>query len=78
MGFAHGTNDATKTMGIITLALVGATKAGLFHNAPGWLTWLHTPEGADPFSLNMGARAMSWLPLRVDGLPSKTNGALGI
>ena len=62
MGFSHGMNDATKTMGIITLALVGATKAGLFENAPDWLAWLHTPEGADPLSLNMGARAMSWLP----------------
>src|ERR1035438_8738787 len=29
MGFAHGTNDAQKTMGIITLALVVATKTGL-------------------------------------------------
>ena len=28
MGFSHGMNDATKTMGIITLALVAATKGG--------------------------------------------------
>src|ERR1017187_104932 len=34
MGFAHGTNDAQKTMGIITLALVVATKAGLLGSAP--------------------------------------------
>jgi len=45
MGFAHGTNDAQKTMGIITLALVVATKAGLLVTAPGWLGWLQTPEG---------------------------------
>ena len=45
MGFAHGTNDAQKTMGIITLALVVATKTGLLLSAPGWLTWLQTPEG---------------------------------
>lgn len=45
MGFAHGTNDAQKTMGIITLALVVATKAGLLATAPGWLGWLQTPEG---------------------------------
>ena len=45
MGFAHGTNDAQKTMGIITLALVVATKTGLLLSAPGWLGWLQTPEG---------------------------------
>jgi inorganic phosphate transporter, PiT family len=45
MGFAHGTNDAQKTMGIITLALVVATKTGLLAAAPGWLGWLQTPEG---------------------------------
>ncbi len=45
MGFAHGTNDAQKTMGIITLALVVATKTGLLLSAPGWLSWLQTPEG---------------------------------
>jgi inorganic phosphate transporter, PiT family len=45
MGFAHGTNDAQKTMGIITLALVVATKAGLLLTAPHWLAWLQTPEG---------------------------------
>lgn len=45
MGFAHGTNDAQKTMGIITLALVVATKAGLLSSAPRWLAWLQTPEG---------------------------------
>jgi inorganic phosphate transporter, PiT family len=44
MGFSHGSNDAQKTMGIITLALVGATKAGIFDHLPGWLNWLHTPE----------------------------------
>ena len=45
MGFAHGTNDAQKTMGIITLALVVATKTGLLLATPGWLVWLQTPEG---------------------------------
>src|SRR5882724_880924 len=45
MGFAHGTNDAQKTMGIITLALVVATKAGMLATVPGWLGWLQTPEG---------------------------------
>jgi len=45
MGFAHGTNDAQKTMGVITLALVVATKAGMFASVPHCLAWLQTPEG---------------------------------
>src|ERR1044072_2752195 len=44
MGFMHGTNDAQKTMGIIALALLAATKAGAFEHLPPWLTFLHTPE----------------------------------
>lgn len=79
MGFSHGMNDATKTMGIITLALVGASTGGLFNNAPGWLSWLHTPAGADPLSLTMGARAMSWLPswLQFGFMPDATVDAKG-
>ena len=46
MGFMHGTNDAQKTMGIIALALLAATKSGAFDNLPGWLNFLHTPEPA--------------------------------
>ncbi len=45
MGFMHGSNDAQKTMGIITLGLVAATKAGMFDQLPQSLDWLHTPEG---------------------------------
>ncbi len=43
MGFMHGTNDAQKTMGIIALALVAATKTGAFDQLPGWLSFLQTP-----------------------------------
>lgn len=43
MGFSHGSNDAQKTMGIISLALVAATQAGSLNDLPGWLSWLHTP-----------------------------------
>jgi PiT family inorganic phosphate transporter len=46
MGFSHGSNDAQKTMGIIALTLVAATKAGTFDQLPGWLSFLHTPEAA--------------------------------
>jgi len=42
MGFAHGTNDAQKTMGLITLALVGGTASGSFDSLPGWLSFLKT------------------------------------
>ncbi len=41
MGFAHGSNDAQKTMGIIALALVAAEGAGTLDNLPGWLSFLH-------------------------------------
>jgi PiT family inorganic phosphate transporter len=43
MGVMHGTNDAQKTMGIIALALLGATKAGTFDHLPGWLEFLRSP-----------------------------------
>lgn len=62
MGFSHGMNDATKCMGIITLALVAATKTGVFASLPGWAGWLVTPEGSSPFSLSLGDRMVSILP----------------
>src|SRR5260370_19013554 len=43
MAHSHGTNDAQKTMGIITLALLTGTKAGSFDHLPGWLSFLKTP-----------------------------------
>ena len=62
MGFAHGTNDAQKTMGIITLALVVATKGGLLVSAPAWLAWLQTPEGTPDGYLPPMAWIISHLP----------------
>jgi len=44
MGVMHGTNDAQKTMGIIALTLLAATKAGQLQDLPGWLSFLRTPE----------------------------------
>ena len=41
MAFSHGTNDAQKTMGIITLALVTATQAGVLDDLPYILSFLH-------------------------------------
>lgn len=41
MGYAHGHNDAQKTMGIIAMTLIGAEQAGIFADLPGWLGFLH-------------------------------------
>ena len=43
MAHSHGTNDAQKTMGIITLALFTGTKSGIFDALPPWLNFLHMP-----------------------------------
>ena len=62
MGFSHGSNDAQKTMGIITLALVAATKAGIFVTAPAWLAWLATSAGTPGDHLPPVAWAITHLP----------------
>jgi inorganic phosphate transporter, PiT family len=43
MGYSHGSNDAQKTMGIVTLTLVTATRSGLFHDLPAWASFLRVP-----------------------------------
>jgi PiT family inorganic phosphate transporter len=43
MAYSHGSNDAQKTMGIITLALVTGTNAGACEGVPGWLEFLKVP-----------------------------------
>src|SRR5690606_33660 len=47
MGFAHGRQDAQKTMGIIALAVFGAQSAGVLDNLPDWLGFLHPDGGKD-------------------------------
>jgi PiT family inorganic phosphate transporter len=44
MGFAHGTNDAQKTMGVIALALFAAQADGTLDTLPSWLAFMH-PDG---------------------------------
>ena len=44
MGYSHGSNDAQKTMGIITLALYKGTQAGVFAHVPSWARFLRVPE----------------------------------
>lgn len=46
MGFSHGSNDAQKTMGIITLALVAATQSGSLADLPDILSFLRTMPAA--------------------------------
>ncbi len=46
MGFAHGTNDAQKTMGIIALTIFAAQGAGTLDNLPAWAQFLH-PDGGE-------------------------------
>lgn len=55
MGFAHGTNDAQKTMGIIALALVAGTATGSFDALPGWLSFLKTPSPTADQPLHIAA-----------------------
>jgi PiT family inorganic phosphate transporter len=62
MGFSHGMNDATKCMGIITLALVAATTAGGFAHLPKWAHFLATPPGTSPYALTLGDRIVGALP----------------
>jgi PiT family inorganic phosphate transporter len=47
MGFSHGSNDAQKTMGIITLALVTGTQGGVFNTLPEWASFLRVAEFKD-------------------------------
>ena len=48
MGFAHGLNDAQKTMGLIALALVGAHSVGHLDNLPSYLDFLRpNDDGID-------------------------------
>ncbi len=46
MGFAHGHNDAQKTMGIIAMTLIGAEATGALDNLPPWLGFLHPDASA--------------------------------
>lgn len=47
MAYGHGSNDAQKTMGIITLALFTGTTAGVFKDVPAWASFLRVEEFKD-------------------------------
>jgi len=55
MGISHGMNDAQKTMGIVALALLTATRTGMFDHVPGWLSFLRASEPAPGKSLEIAA-----------------------
>jgi len=47
MGFAHGTNDAQKTMGVIAMAIIAAQADGTLDHLPSWLAFMHPHGGKD-------------------------------
>jgi inorganic phosphate transporter, PiT family len=76
MSYAHGLNDAQKTMGIIALLLFTATTKGdAFNHLPGWLSFLHTPQfeiatwikAACALTMAMGTAAGGWRIIRTLG-----------
>ncbi|HUR56488.1 MAG TPA: inorganic phosphate transporter, partial [Opitutaceae bacterium] len=76
MGFSHGSNDAQKTMGIITLALFTGTSTGAFVNLPEWASFLRIEEFKDiPFwviitcaiTMAAGTAAGGWRIIRTMG-----------
>jgi len=75
MAHSHGTNDAQKTMGIITLALFTGTRAGNFNNLPAWLNFLRTPVFVMPLwvkilcalTMALGTAAGGWRIIRTLG-----------
>jgi PiT family inorganic phosphate transporter len=46
MGFAHGTNDAQKTMGVIAMAIFVAQGDGTLDNLPSWLAFMRPAADA--------------------------------
>src|SRR5216110_1475413 len=75
MAHSHGSNDAQKTMGIITLALFTGTKAGSFDHLPGSLAFLKTPTFVLPawvkilcaITMAAGTAAGGWRIIRTLG-----------
>jgi PiT family inorganic phosphate transporter len=75
MGYSHGSNDAQKTMGIITLALFTGTQTGAFADLPPFLSFLHTPQFTVPtwvmvtcaLTMAAGTAAGGWRIIRTMG-----------
>jgi PiT family inorganic phosphate transporter len=76
MGYSHGSNDAQKTMGIITLALFTGTTSGAFKDLPPALSFLRVTEFKDiPYwvivmcalTMAAGTAAGGWRIIRTMG-----------
>ena len=80
MALSHGSNDAQKTMGIITLALVTGSRNKLFDHLPPMLSFLHvTPTPGNEFpvpawviclcalTMALGTAAGGWRIIRTMG-----------
>jgi PiT family inorganic phosphate transporter len=76
MGFSHGSNDAQKTMGIITLALFTGTSTGAFKDLPEWAGFLRVDEFKDiplwvvitcAITMAAGTAAGGWRIIRTMG-----------
>lgn len=76
MGFSHGSNDAQKTMGIITLALFTGTTTGAFSHLPPWADFLRVDEFKDipnwviimcALTMAAGTAAGGWRIIRTMG-----------
>jgi PiT family inorganic phosphate transporter len=75
MAHSHGTNDAQKTMGIITLALFTGTKAGSFNDVSPVFHFLRTPTFGIPLwvkilcaiTMAVGTAAGGWRIIRTLG-----------
>ncbi|WP_158881973.1 inorganic phosphate transporter [Rhodanobacter sp. L36] len=64
MGVAHGMNDAQKSMGIIALALAGATTAHHFDHLPAWLGFLRVAGNpAGGFAIPVWVKVVSALTM---------------
>lgn len=64
MGVAHGMNDAQKSMGIIALALAGATAAHQFDHLPAWLVFLRIDgDPAGGFEIPVWVKVVSALTM---------------
>src|SRR3954470_22985893 len=75
MAHSHGTNDAQKTMGIITLALFTGTTSGSFGHLPRMFQFLDTPQFVIPkwviilcaLTMAAGTAAGGWRIIRTLG-----------
>lgn len=58
MGVSHGMNDAQKSMGIIALALAGATAAHSFDHLPAWMHFLRVSDAGGHFPIPVWVKVL--------------------